>query len=186
MRDLIVTENITLDGVIDSAGGWFAPGDGAGVDMSDVMDALAAQREAADAVLFGRVTFEQMRGYWPRLTDDTTGIADYVNEVTKYVVSSSLQDPEWENTDVLRGDVGEEVAVLKAEQGRDIVATGSMSVVTQLIARGLVDEYRLFVYPVVLGRGRRLFEDATNVPRLRLVESQPFRSGIVLQRYRPE
>ena len=185
MRDLVVTENITVDGVIDSADGWFEPGDDAeDVDMSDVVEAIGVQREAADAVLFGRVTFDQMRGYWPQVTDDTTGIADYLNKVSKFVVSSSLQDPGWENTQVLRGALGDEITALKAEQGGDIVATGSMSVVTQLIARGLVDEYRLFVYPVVLGRGHRLFEDATSVPELRLVENQPFRSGIVLQRYR--
>ena len=187
MRDLIVTQNITVDGVIDSADGWFEPGDAdEDVDMSDVMDAIRLQRDAADAVLFGRVTFEQMRSYWPLQTEDTTGITDYLNKVTKLVVSNTLQDqdPDWENTQVLRGDLRDEVTALKAEQGRDIVTTGSMSVVTQLIAQGLVDEYRLFVYPVVVGRGHRLFEDATNVPKLRLVETRPFRSGIVLQRYR--
>jgi dihydrofolate reductase len=185
MRDLIVTENITLDGVIDAAEGWFEPGDDdEEVDLADVVDAFRVQREAADAVLFGRVTFEQMRSYWPHLTDDTTGIADYLNKVTKHVMSTSLQDPDWENTQVHRGALADEITALKAEQGADIVATGSMSLVTQLIAQGLIDEYRLFVYPVVLGRGHRLFEDATNVPNLRLEENQPFRSGIVLQRYR--
>ena len=104
--------------------------------------------------------------------------------MTKHVVSRTLEHPEWENTNILSGRLGDEITALKADHGGDIVATGSMSVVTQLIALGLVDEYRLFVYPVVLGRGRRLFEDATNVPDLRLVESQPFGSGIVLQRYR--
>lgn len=185
MRDLVVTENITLDGVIDAAEGWFAPGDAdEAVDMSDVIDEIRVQREAADAVLLGRVTFEQMRAYWPKRTDDTTGIADYLNKVTKQVVSSSLREPEWENTNVLRGPLRDEVTTLKSEQGGDIVATGSMTVVSELIAAGLVDEYRLFVFPVVLGRGHRLFEDATSVPKLRLVENQTFRSGIVLQRYR--
>ena len=185
MRDLIVTENITLDGVIDAAEGWFEPGDGDDeTDLSDVVDSIRLQREAADAVLFGRVTFEEMRGYWPHLADDTTGISDYLSKVTKHVVSRSLQDAEWEHTNVLRGPLGEEIAALKAEEGGDIVATGSMNVVSQLVAQNLVDEYRLFVYPVVLGRGRRLFEDATGVPRLRLVETTPFTSGIVLQRYR--
>ena len=104
MRDLIVTENITLDGVIDATEGWFAPaGDDAEVDQSDVADALREQREAADAFLVGRVTFEQMRGYWPQQTDDTTGITDYLNTVSKYVVSSTLREPEWEHTTVLRG-----------------------------------------------------------------------------------
>jgi len=130
------------------------------------------------------VTFEQMRGYWPLQTDDTTGIAEYLNDVTKYVVSSTLEDPHWEHTAVLQGALVGEIQALKSKSGKDIVTTGSMTLVRELIAAGLVDEYRLFVYPVVLGRGGRLFADATEGPRLRLVEAQPFRSGIVLLRYR--
>ena len=183
MRDLIVTENITLDGVIDATEGWFEVA-GDDVDQSDIVEAIREQREAADALVLGRVTFEQMRGYWPLQTDDETGIADYLNDVSKYVVSGSLQDPEWENTTVLRGALIDEIQALKGQNGRDIVTTGSMSVVAALIDAGLVDEYRLFTYPVVLGRGRRLFEDAKDVPALELVETRPFRSGIVLLRYR--
>jgi dihydrofolate reductase len=134
MRDLIVTENITLDGVVDASAGWFSVADDAEVDQSDLVAALGEQSQAADAVLFGRVTFEEMRGYWPRQTDDTTG---------------------------------------------------GITLVHALIAAGLVDEYRLFVYPVVLGRGERLFPDGAEVPRLGLVETRPFRSGVVLLRYRP-
>ncbi|MEK6272154.1 MAG: dihydrofolate reductase family protein [Actinomycetota bacterium] len=185
MRELIVTENVTLDGVIEATEGWFNPaGDAAEIDQSDVEAALREQREAADTLLLGRVTFEQMRGYWPLQTDDTTGITDYLNNVSKYVVSSTLQDPQWEHTTVLQGALVDEIQALKSKPGRDIVTTGSMRVVHDLIAAGLVDEFRLFIYPVVLGRGGRLFADATEVPRLRLVEAQPFRSGIVLLRYR--
>jgi dihydrofolate reductase len=186
MRDLIVTENITLDGVIDASEGWFVPGDGDGdgVDVSDVQQVITEQRDAADAFLVGRVTFEQMRGYWPKQSDDATGITDYLNRVAKYVCSTTLADPEWRGTTVLRGPLREEVLRLKSASGSDIVTTGSMSLVGDLIAAGLVDEYRLFVYPVVLGRGHRLFEDATAMPRLRLVETRPFDSGIVLLRYR--
>jgi dihydrofolate reductase len=185
MRELIVTENITLDGVIEATEGWFAPaGDDAEIDQADVEAALREQREAADALLLGRVTFEQMRGYWPLQKDDTTGITDYLNNVSKYVVSSTLQDPQWEHTTVLQGSLVDEIQALKSEPGKDIVTTGSMMLVRDLIAAKRVDEYRLFVYPVVLGRGGRLFADATEVPRLRLVEAQPFRSGIVLLRYR--
>ncbi len=183
MRDLVITENITLDGVIDATEGWFSAASG-DADTSDLEAALLQQREAADALLLGRVTFEQMRGYWPLQTDDTTGISNYLNEVSKYVVSAKLQDPEWEHTTVLRGTLVDEVRALKSAPGHDIVTTGSMTLVRDLIAGGLVDEYRLFVYPVVLGRGGRLFADATAVPRLRLVETQPFRSGVVLLRYR--
>jgi dihydrofolate reductase len=184
MRELIVTENITLDGVIDAAGGWFAPGGDDDTDQSDVLDAIREQREAADALLLGRVTFEDMRCYWPLQTDDDTGIADYLDNVNKYVVSRTLGDPNWAHTTVLQGPVIDEVQALKTAPGADIVTTGSVTLTSELIAAGLVDEYRLFVYPVVLGRGRRLFTNATDVPGLHLEEARPFGSGIVLLRYR--
>jgi dihydrofolate reductase len=186
MRDLIVTENITLDGVIEATEeNWFAPaGDDAETDQSDVVEALREQMEAADAFLVGRITFEQMRGYWPQQTDDTTGISDYLNSVSKYVVSSTLVDPEWQSSTVLRGEHKDEIRALKSKPGKDVVTTGSITLVRDLIAAGLVEEYRLFLHPVVLGHGRRLFVDASGVSELRLVETRPFRSGIVLLRYR--
>jgi dihydrofolate reductase len=104
--------------------------------------------------------------------------------VSKFVVSSTLQDPQSEHTAVLQAALVDEVRALKSEPGKDIVTTGSMTVVRDLIAAGLVDEYRLFAYPVVLGRGERLFTDPTEVPELNLMEARPFRSGIVLLRYR--
>jgi dihydrofolate reductase len=184
MRKLVVTENITLDGVIDASEGWFAPAGAEDVDQSDLNTTLREQTQAADALLLGRVTFEQFRGYWPLQTDDETGVAEYLDNVSKYVVSSTMRDPEWERSTVLSGDLEHNVRKLKAESGKDIVATGSITLVHELIALGLVDEYRLFVYPVVLGRGARLFEDATNVPKLELVDSRSFASGVVLMRYR--
>jgi dihydrofolate reductase len=184
VRDLIVTQNITLDGVIDAAEGWFgAAGDDPAADAG-VQEELRRQRENADAFLVGRRTFETMRGYWPQQTDDETGIGDYLNRVRKYVVSHTLTDPGWEPTTVLGGDPAQDVAALKAEPGGDIVITGSITLVHALNGTGLVDEYRLFVYPVVLGRGRRLFE-AARIPKLALVESRSFDSGLVLLRYRP-
>lgn len=182
MRDLVVTENITVDGVIDASEGWFNPGDAGEVDLSDVLAALEVQRESADAFLVGRQTFEDMRGYWPLQTDDQTGISDYLNTVSKYVVSTTLQDPQWENSTVLRGL--DEVAALKAQPGKDIVTTGSIKLVHSLAAAGLVDEYRLFVYPVVLGKGERLFHNTTTAATLHLAETQSFRSGVALLRYR--
>jgi dihydrofolate reductase len=184
VRDLIVTQNITLDGVIEATEGWFDPADDAEVDQTDVIEALREQQQGADAFLVGRVTFEQMRGYWPQQTDDATGVTDYLNAVSKYVVSRTLDDPGWEPTTVLRGPVRDEVQALKSEPGKDIVTTGSITLVHELIAAGLVDEYRLFVYPVVIGHGERLFADARGVPKLRVVEVREFRSGIVLMRYR--
>jgi dihydrofolate reductase len=183
VRDLIVTENITLDGVIDATGGWFAPAGADDSDQSDVIAAIAEQRDAADAFLVGRTTFEEMRGYWPKQTDDETGVSEYLDRVHKYVVSGTLGDPGWEPTTVLRGPLDEEIARVKSAPGADIVVTGSMTLVHALIAGGLVDEYRLFVYPVVVGRGTRLFAEGADVPPLDLVEARPFRSGIVLLRY---
>jgi dihydrofolate reductase len=184
VRDLIVTQNITLDGVIDAAEGWFSPAGDDDADQSDIIEALGEQSRRSDALLVGRVTFEQLRGYWPLQTDDPTGVRDHLNAVQKYVVSRTMQDPEWDRSTVLRGPLLDQVRELKAQAGKDIVVTGSMSLMPALVAGEVVDEYRLFVYPVVLGRGQRLFADAAGVPRLRLLESRRFQSGIVLLRYR--
>jgi dihydrofolate reductase len=184
VRELVVTENMTADGVIDAAGDWFSPAGGERVDSSDVESVIHGHMERQDALLLGRVTFESFRGYWPNQTDDTTGIAAHLDEVQKYVVSSSLDEPEWQNSTVLRGELTEEVRALKAEPGAEIGVTGSISVVWQLIAAALVDEYRLFVYPTVLGHGRRLFESDDSGPKLHLAGCTPFRSGVVLLTYR--
>jgi dihydrofolate reductase len=180
MRQLVVTENITLDGVIDMADGWFDPLD-EDVDQSDITAATTEHREAADALLVGRKTFEAFRAFWPQQADDRTGVSAYLNAVSKYVISSTLDDPGWENSTVLRGPLRDEVQVLKEAPGRDIVATGSTQLVHALMAERLVDEYRLFVFPVVVGRGARLFESADAT--LKLLETRPFVSGAVLLRY---
>ena len=180
MRTLVVTENITLDGVIDMSGGWFDPL-AEDVDQSDIAEVTAEHSRAADALLVGRNTFEAFREFWPKQTDDPTGISDYLNSVQKYVVSSTMTEPGWSHSTVLRGPLVDEVRALKQRPGRDIVATGSIRLVRALVAAGLVDEFRLFVFPVVVGRGARLFESTD--ARLRLVETRPFRSGAVLLRY---
>ncbi|MFI6999579.1 dihydrofolate reductase family protein [Nocardia sp. NPDC050175] len=181
MRDLVVTENITLDGVIEAAE-WFNVANAEGLDQSDLNEVLSAHMASSDAVLFGRVSFEQMRGYWPNQTNDTSGVTDHLNNATKYVVSSTLEDPEWANTVILRGI--DEVRAVRDQPGKDIVATGSIQLVHALIAADLVDEYRLFVYPVVQGAGKRLFAEGLEIPVLQLVETRPFKSGVVLLRYR--
>jgi dihydrofolate reductase len=178
VRDLIVTENITVDGVIDAEGDWFT--------LSNEVDLVAATREhmeAADAVLLGRVTYQQFAEFWPKQTDDTSGVSDYLNRTPKYVVSSSLTSAEWQNTTLLHGSLKDEIATLKQQPGKDIVATGSVSLVRSLVKDDLVDLYRLFVYPVLLGRGRRLFVEGIGAG-LRLVDTRRFRSGVVLLSYR--
>ena len=183
---LVIEENITLDGVIDASEGWFSPAGAAGdVDTSDIEAVTRWHMERESALLLGRVTFEEFRGYWPLQTDDTTGITDHLNQVPKYVVSTTLQEPGWANTTVIRGNVVDEVRALKDAPGGDLGVTGSITLVHHLIAAQLVDEYRLFVNPVVIGRGRRLFPDGADHRNLRLVETTPFRSGVVLLTYRP-
>jgi dihydrofolate reductase len=170
---------MTLDGVIELEGDWFHPG-AAADDMRAVEREFAA---ACDAVLLGRQTYEDFRGYWPKQTDDTTGITEALNRTMKYVVTSTMRETDWQNTTFLRGPVAEEVARLKAQPGKDIDATGSITLVHALIEAGLVDEYRLFVYPVIVGRGRRLFPGGFD-GKLRLVETRSFASGVVLLTYR--
>lgn len=183
MRTLAVTQNITLDGSIEFLGDWFDPQEQAGADNSELLAELRRQDDAADAFLVGRRTFEDLRGYWPHQSDDRTGITDYLNAVRKYVVSTTMTDPRWRHTTVLSGDAADEVRALKEQPGRDIVVTGSISLCHTLIEAGLVDEYRLFTYPVVQGAGRRLFPDGRPLPRLRLQDTRTFASGIAYSCY---
>lgn len=185
MRTLAITQNITVDGSIEMLGDWFDPQGQAGVDNSDLLDELHRQDAGADGFLAGRRTFEDLRGYWPKQSDDATGVTDYLNRVQKYVVSSTMTDPGWQNSTVLSGDPVEEVRALKERPGQDIVITGSIMLCHTLIAAGLVDEYRLFVYPVVQGRGRRLFPDGYEIPALKLLDAKAFRNGITYSRYAP-
>jgi dihydrofolate reductase len=184
VRALVVTQNITVDGSIEMLGDWFDP-QGQG-DQSDLVEELHRQDRRSDAFLTGRQTFEDLRSYWPKQSDDASGITKYLNEVDKYVVSSTMTDPQWQNTTVLTGDPVQQVQALKEQQGLDIVVTGSITLCHTLINAGLVDEYRLFVYPVVQGRGRRLFPDGFEIPRLKLVETRGFRNGVTYTRYRTE
>jgi dihydrofolate reductase len=180
MRKLVITQNITLDGSVEMLDDWFDPQ----LQDADLLEESHRQDSQADALLVGRQTFEDFRGYWPKQTEDPTGVTDYLNRVAKYVVSSTMTDPEWPNSTVLTGDPIERITELKAQPGKDIVLTGSISLAHALIAGGVVDEYRLFVYPTVQGRGRRLFPAGTAIPKLALVEPpKSFKSGITLLRY---
>ncbi len=118
------------------------------------------QMASEEALLLGRKTFEEFRGYWPLQTDDASGSAEHLNRVPKYVVSSTMTDPAWSNSTVLTGRLEDEVAALKAHgDGGDLGVTGSIGVVHALMRADLVDEYRLFVYPVLSSRGRDLTPD---------------------------
>jgi dihydrofolate reductase len=180
MRTLVVTQNITADGSIEMLGDWFEPQGQA--DQTDLVEEIRRQDSRSDAFLTGRHTFDALRSYWPQQSEDPSGITVYLNDVPKYVVSSVISDPQWQNTTVLSGDPVQQVRALKDQEGQDIVITGSISLCHTLIEAGLVDEYRLFVYPVVQGRGRRLFPDGFELARLRLLECRTF-GDIAFLRY---
>jgi len=182
MRKLVITQNATLDGSIELLDDWFDPQ----LQDDELLAETRRQDSAADALLLGRQTFEDFRSYWPQQSADTTGITDYLNGVAKYVVSSTVTEPAWQNSTVIAADPVDRIDDLKRQPGKDIVLTGSITLAHTVIAAGLVDEYRLFVYPAIQGRGRRLFPDGFAISRLRLVESAvSFRSGISLLRYAP-
>jgi dihydrofolate reductase len=173
---IVLTENCTADGVIDMTAGWFDPGERTDDKLVAATQAHMAEQ---DALLLGRSTFEAFRSYWPNQTEDTSGITDHLNRVHKYVLSTTLQDPGWEPTTILR-DL-DDVRALKDRPGC-LGVTGSVSVAQQLVAADLVDEYRLFVYPVLVGAGAGVVADVRRLD-LDLIEATSFPSGITLLRY---
>ncbi len=179
MRTLVVTEFITLDGIVDSPGGGEHPH--AGWTFKDVAFDEAAyeikgrEMQEATALLFGRQTYDEFAPAWPTMEE----FAVY-NAMPKYVVSSTLQDPEWQHTSVL-GSL-DEVAELKETEGGEIHVHGSATLAQGLAAAGLVDRYHLLVFPITLGSGKRLFGDGDKTS-LALVEHAAYSNGITLQRY---
>ncbi|MCO1653663.1 dihydrofolate reductase family protein [Pseudonocardia humida] len=182
MRKIVITQNLTADGVMDMSGGWFDPA-AQGVDQSDLVEVNRVHQDAADVLLVGRGTFESFRDFWPHLRDDTTGVADYLQRVQKHVVSSTLTEPGWTNTTVVRGPAADHVRALRSGEGGDVVITGSPRLAQEALREGLVDELRLFVFPVAVGTGQRLFPEGTAI-RLEPLESRGFAVGCTLLRYR--
>lgn len=179
MRTIVVTEFITLDGIVDSPGGGEHPH--AGWTFQDVACDEAAyeikgrETEAATALLLGRQSYDEFAPVWPSMEEFAT-----YNAMPKYVVSSTLQDPQWHNTSVLRSL--DEVAALKEGEGGEIHVHGSATLAQGLAAAGLVDRYHLLVFPVLLGSGKRLFAEADKT-RLSLTEHAAYSNGITLQVY---
>ena len=187
MRKLIVSEFVSADGVMEAPGGeegykhtgWVFD---FGQDPGQVRYKLDETLEA-EALLLGRVTYEGFAAAWPERSGE---FADKMNSMPKYVVSSTLDNLEWENSTLLEGDPAESVARLKEGDGGDILVAGSRTLVHTLYEHDLVDEYRLMVFPVILGSGRRLFpDDAADKSVLKLVDSQVFDSGVAVHTYHP-
>jgi len=186
MGRIVVTEYISVDGVVEAPSGMESFERVGWTDdftRGPEGDAFKYEETAAsDALLFGRGTYDGFAPVWPHVPGE---FSDMFNALPKYVVSSTLHDPEWRNTTVLRGDVVEEVAKLKARYERDIVVHGSPQLAQSLIEHDLVDELRLLVYPVIVGAGKRLFGGTAETRNLRLVETRTFGDGIHLLVYRP-
>jgi dihydrofolate reductase len=175
MGKIVVSENVTLDGVVQDPAGAEGFGRGGWVGRvgergrEEAAKVLLDEALGAEAQLFGRRTYEFLAARWPSRSGE---LADRLNEMPKYVVSSTLKDPEWNNSTVLAGDVMQEVSKLKQELDREIVVAGSIRLVRTLMDHDLVDELRLMIYPVVLGAGERLFGETSDQKPVRLVETR--------------
>ena len=186
MGRIVVTEFVSLDGVVEAPGGGedFRHGGWSfEISRGDEGDKFKLDETmSSEALLLGRVTYEGFAAAWPSREGE---FADKFNSMPKYVVSSTLENPEWNNSTVLKGDVAGEVAKLKQEQDGDIVVHGSPRLVQTLVENDLVDELRLMVFPVVLGSGKRLFGETTDKKPLRLVDSKAVGDGVTILIYQP-
>ena len=193
MRKLGVFEFATLDGVMQAPsgpeedrrggfehGGWVMP------YLDEVTASVGLEGMAASGgLLLGRVTYEVMAAYWPSAPAEDP-FAEGINNLPKFVVSTTLQEPlAWNNSRLIKGDIAEEVAKLKQQPGKDLGILGSGELVHTLMQHNLIDEYRLLVFPIVLGSGKRLFRDGGPTTALRLVDPKTTSTGVVILTYQP-
>ena len=177
MRKVVAGLFISLDGVVESPEwsiGYFDDG---------MMEEISSQIGAQDAVLLGRVSYQEWAEYWP--TSDDEPFATFINNTPKYVVSTTLDKVEWKNSTLLKGDLAAEINKLKRRPGKNIGVAASPTLIHSLLENDLLDELRLMVHPVVVGRGKRLFQDGSSKKPLKLVESKRTRSGVEILAYQP-
>ncbi len=181
MRKIVAAEYMSLDGVVEAPEKWHFP------YFDDEMGQAVGEGFAtSDAMLMGRVLYEEWAAYWPRQNPEENEIAAQLNGLRKYVVSTTLEEPlEWNNSTLISGDVAAELAKIKEQPGKDITVSGSGMLVRSLLEYGLLDELKLMVHPIVVGGGKRLFEDGGNRKPLELVDSKVFGTGVVYLTYRP-
>jgi dihydrofolate reductase len=168
---------VTLDSVIEAPEKWVIADD-------DMFAAMEADYAKSDALLLGRRTYETFAASWPERGSEVPN-ADWMNNTPKYVASTTLESPEWNNSTVIEGDVAEAVARLKQQDGKDVMVNGSGALVRTLMRNHLLDELRLFVHPVVVGSGRRLFDDQSDPVEFALVDSHAYDNGVVSLTYKP-
>jgi dihydrofolate reductase len=177
VRKIVVTEFLSVDGVMEEPA-WTFP-----YWNDEIAKFKGEESSASDALLLGRVTYQGFAAAWPESKDEG---ADYFNSVRKYVVSNTLEEPlEWTNSTLIKANIVEEITDLKQQDGKDITVHGSATLVQALMQHDLVDRYRLLVYPVVLGKGKRLFKEGIPAT-LKLLGSQSFSSGVVALVYEPD
>jgi dihydrofolate reductase len=179
MRKVIVSTYVTLDGRVDELQDWTVPYNDDGVAEYHT-DVLAN----SDGLLLGRRTYEAFAALWPPRSGELPYI-DKINSMAKYVASTTLRDLEWENSQLIEGDVAEGVAKLKQQPGQDLVLYGCLDLMHSLLEHDLIDEYRLLVHPVVLGKGRSLFGDVAERVNLDLVDTTVISPGVAVLTYRP-
>jgi dihydrofolate reductase len=181
MRKVVASEFVSLDGVVESPEKWHFP------YFNDQMgDAIGTAMAASDAMLMGRVLYEEWAAFWPDQDPDENPVAARMNGVRKYVVSTTLEEPlEWQNSTLIGDNVAEEITRLKEQPGKDISISGSPTLVRSLLEDGLLDELRLMVHPIVVGSGKRLFEEGGDQQALDLVDSKTFSTGVLYLTYQP-
>ncbi len=179
MRKIVSGLFISLDGVVEAPDRWHFPW------FNDEMgEIVGAQMAAADTMLLGRRTYEEFAGYWADKGSDVD-FADEINRTPKLVVSTTLDSVEWQNSTLIRGNVAEELARIKEQPGKDISITGSPTLVRSLLRENLLDELRLLVHPIVVGAGKRLFEDGLGTTALKLIDSRTLGTGVLYATYAP-
>jgi dihydrofolate reductase len=191
MRKLVVGTFLTLDGVMQGPGGpdedrdgGFAHGGWSVKYWDDMMGKLIVEQTVKpDALLLGRRTYEIFASHWPRVTDPNDPVASKLNSVRKYVASRTLQKVEWHNATLIRGDAATAVARLKEQAGGEIQVSGSSNLIQTLLKHDLIDEFRLWVFPVMVGSGKRLFGDGTIPGAFRLADTTTSSTGVVIHRY---
>jgi dihydrofolate reductase len=180
MRKVVASELLSLDGVMEKPEEWAFS-----YSNDEMEEANASGMAASDAMQLGRVAYQEFASYWPYQNSAEQPFTDYLNNTPKFVVSTTLEEPlEWQNSTLIKGNVAEEVARLKRQPGKDIGIVGSGALVRSLLRDGLLDQLTLMVHPIVVGRGKRLFEEGGDRKALELVESRTFGTGVLYLTYR--
>ncbi|WP_416151918.1 dihydrofolate reductase family protein [Salipaludibacillus sp. HK11] len=177
MRKIIVSEFLTLDGIMESPDKW-------SFDFSGEEQERFKFKELAesDALLLGRNTYEGFAEAWPSITDES-GYADMMNNYPKYVVTSTLKETKWNNTTLIKDNIFDEITKLKQQPGKDILIFGSAELVYALTEQNLIDEYKLMIFPTTFGNGKRIFKEGCPRKALKLVKTDTFNSGVVVLSY---